>query len=439
LTLTRSHPHETTHAAEPLPANPAAPGGLAAPARLAAPANPARSRLAGPDLLLSLALGAMGFFGASIGVLIVMLSEQFGVRPATLSWMGSAFGVGLLLAAVAGPTLLRRGPRPVLVGAALGYSIGVSLIALAPTLPLVALGVAIQALAGAGVILVIPTLLTGSRAAARITRVNAVASITGILSPMVIGGMIAAGVEGRLALLLSVGVMLLVAVVAARAPEPRPDVRIPSPDAAAAPHPTSRPATPAGAVSTDRADDVVRRPSKATVARRWLAIVLAVAAEFSFAVWAVARLAESGLDTATAATLGAAFPVGMGVGRVVGPWLIARVPAVPSGAAVAALGTLLVVLGASWPMIAVGLVLAGFGLATLYPVTLVRLMTVPGLPPSLGSSLGALASGTAITVAPTVVGVLGDAVDMRLAFLLVLPMLAGVVGLHGREGVGARR
>jgi len=419
LTLTRSHSHETTHAAEPLPA------------------NPARSRLAGPDLLLSLALGAMGFFGASIGVLIVMLSEQFGVRPATLSWMGSAFGVGLLLAAVAGPTLLRRGPRPVLVGAALGYSIGVSLIALAPTLPLVALGVAIQALAGAGVILVIPTLLTGSRAAARITRVNAVASITGILSPMVIGGMIAAGVEGRLALLLSVGVMLLVAVVAARAPEPRPDVRIPSPDAAAAPHPTSRPATPAG--STDRADDVVRRPSKATVARRWLAIVLAVAAEFSFAVWAVARLAESGLDTATAATLGAAFPVGMGVGRVVGPWLIARVPAVPSGAAVAALGTLLVVLGASWPMIAVGLVLAGFGLATLYPVTLVRLMTVPGLPPSLGSSLGALASGTAITVAPTVVGVLGDAADMRLAFLLVLPMLAGVVGLHGREGVGARR
>lgn len=419
MTLTRSHSHETTHAAEPLPA------------------NPARSRLAGPDLLLSLALGAMGFFGASIGVLIVMLSEQFGVRPATLSWMGSAFGVGLLLAAVAGPTLLRRGPRPVLVGAALGYSIGVSLIALAPTLPLVALGVAIQALAGAGVILVIPTLLTGSRAAARITRVNAVASITGILSPMVIGGMIAAGVEGRLALLLSVGVMLLVAVVAARAPEPRPDVRIPSPDAAAAPHPTSRPATPAG--STDRADDVVRRPSKATVARRWLAIVLAVAAEFSFAVWAVARLAESGLDTATAATLGAAFPVGMGVGRVVGPWLIARVPAVPSGAAVAALGTLLVVLGASWPMIAVGLVLAGFGLATLYPVTLVRLMTVPGLPPSLGSSLGALASGTAITVAPTVVGVLGDAVDMRLAFLLVLPMLAGVVGLHGREGVGAGR
>jgi len=419
LTLTRSHSHETTHAAEPLPA------------------NPARSRLAGPDLLLSLALGAMGFFGASIGVLIVMLSEQFGVRPATLSWMGSAFRGGLLLAAVAGPTLLRRGPRPVLVGAALGYSIGVSLIALAPTLPLVALGVAIQALAGAGVILVIPTLLTGSRAAARITRVNAVASITGILSPMVIGGMIAAGVEGRLALLLSVGVMLLVAVVAARAPEPRPDVRIPSPDAAAAPHPTSRPATPAG--STDRADDVVRRPSKATVARRWLAIVLAVAAEFSFAVWAVARLAESGLDTATAATLGAAFPVGMGVGRVVGPWLIARVPAVPSGAAVAALGTLLVVLGASWPMIAVGLVLAGFGLATLYPVTLVRLMTVPGLPPSLGSSLGALASGTAITVAPTVVGVLGDAVDMRLAFLLVLPMLAGVVGLHGREGVGAGR
>ena len=51
---------------------------------------------------------------------------------------------------------------------------------------------------------------------------------------------------------------------------------------------------------------------------------------------------------------------------------------------------------------------------------------------SLATSLGALASGTAITLAPAGLALLGSAVDLRLAYLVVLPLLGALVLLHGR-------
>jgi len=155
-------------------------------------------------------------------------------------------------------------------------------------------------------------------------------------------------------------------------------------------------------------------------------------------IWAVARLVDSGLDAGRAAAVGSAFPIGMAVGRVLGPWVIARVPAVPVGAGLAAAGTVLVVVGNGWPVIAAGLLLAGLGIATLYPVTLVRLMTVPGLRPELASSLGTLAAGTAMTLAPAGLAALGGVVELRFAYLVVLPLLGALVLLHGGRGGGAR-
>jgi len=172
------------------------------------------------------------------------------------------------------------------------------------------------------------------------------------------------------------------------------------------------------------------------VLARWLAVVMSVAAEFSFLVWGVARLVDSGLEAGPAATLGAVFPLGMAVGRIVGPWVLARVPAVPLGAGLAAVGTTAVVVGPAWPVIAFGLLLAGLGIAVLYPVTLARLLSTPRLPQEWGSSLGALASGVAIVLAPAGLALLGDVVELRLAFLVVLPMLAALALLYGRAGSG---
>ena len=61
-----------------------------------------------------------------------------------------------------------------------------------------------------------------------------------------------------------------------------------------------------------------------------------------------------------------------------------------------------------------------------------RLMAVPGLPPSHGASLGALASATAIIVAPAALAALSGSIDLRLAFLVPIPLLLTLVLLHGR-------
>lgn len=385
--------------------------------------------LTSPDVLMALVLGAAGFYLGAMGSVIVLLAEDLGLQPADLGWVGSVFGVALLAVAFLGPALLRIGSQRLLAISTALSAVGFIVLALAKTLPVVALGAGLQAAGGAATILLGPVLLSGPTADVRLTRVNAVSSVVSVVSPLVVGAMIAASLDGRLALLISAVPMAVVAAAATRNSRfPTPPLTIPAapPSAAATGEPTPGEAVRPGG------DDVVGRPPTWLVLRRWLAIVMGVAAEFAFLVWAVARLVEAGLGTGLAATVGASFPIGMAVGRVLGPWVIAHLPAVPVGASVSAVGTVLVVVGPSWPFISAGLILAGLGIATFYPVTLARLMSVPGLRQSLATSLGALASGTAITLAPAGLALLGSAVDLRLAYLVVLPLLGALVLLHGR-------
>lgn len=385
---------------------------------------------------MALVLGAAGFYLGAMGSVIVLLAADLGLQPSDLGWVGSVFGVALLAIAFIGPGLLRIGSQRLLAISTAMSAVGFIVLALAQTLPLVALGAGLQAAGGAATILLGPVLLGGPTADIRLTRVNAVSSVVSVVSPLVVGAMIAASLDGRLALLISAVPMAVVAVAAARNSRiPTPPLAIPAaPPVGRAPEaqPVDGAAATPGKPAGPGGDDVVGRPSPWLVLRRWLAIVMGVAAEFAFLVWAVARLVEAGLGTGLAATVGASFPIGMAVGRVLGPWVIAHLPAVPVGASISAVGTVLVVVGPSWPFISAGLILAGLGIATFYPVTLARLMSVPGLRQSLATSLGALASGTAITLAPAGLALLGSAVDLRLAYLVVLPLLGALVLLHGR-------
>jgi hypothetical protein len=84
--------------------------------------------------------------------------------------------------------------------------------------------------------------------------------------------------------------------------------------------------------------------------------------------------------------------------------------------------------------VVVGLVVAGLGTAAFYPVTLARLVQVPGMSVVRGPAFGALASGTAILVAPVVLAALGAALDLRAAYLLaVLPLAAALATTVRKE------
>jgi len=371
------------------------------------------SRTVGPwwtgvSFRVNLAMANVGFYVASIGVVVVVLAGDLGLPLAQLAWVGSTFGYGLIAMALAGPIVLRLGPNRVLALSAAALGVGSVLLAFSVGAAPAYVGAVMQGLGAAGLVLVSPGLVHGPDAEKRLTQANAAASVAGILAPLLLGLAAVTGLGGRLPLLLMAAAMAVLGMVALLAGrEEQPSVHV-------------------------AAEVAPVQLSRVEAGRRWLALVSAVAVEFCFVVWGVARLTGTGIRAGEAALIATAFPLGMALGRVVGSWLIARLPMVLVGSAVTAAGTLLVVLVDAWPVVGLGQLLAGLGLATLYPILLARLMHTPGLRPEFGASLGALASGTAITVAPAVLALLATVVDLRIAFLLPLPILIGTLLLYGR-------
>ncbi|MFG1628814.1 MFS transporter [Kribbella sp. NPDC049227] len=384
------------------------------------------ARIRRDEVQIGIGLSSMGFVLAGLGACIAILARDLDEPTSRLALLSSGFAIGLLIVALVGPRLLRTWPiTTVLALGSVVCSAGIVLLALAPVYAVAVAGGLCIGLGGALLVLVAPLMLNGPTAAARLSRVNAVASGTGILAPLAIGALDSLGPSGRLAILAAVPPLLLLAVLTWRTASPSPPVR-------ETPVPVlidSAPAVGLGKRWSGRGLKglVPRRLGRAVVlevGRGWLRIVLAVAVEFCFVVWAVARLVSTGLPTATAALLGSAFPIGMAVGRAIGPiqWR-AWSPVVPSGL-LAIAGTLLVSLFDSPAAVALGLGVAGFGIAPLYPVTLAALVATPGLSPARLAAVGALASGIAILIAPALLAVLARVLDLRTAYLVTLPLLA---------------
>jgi hypothetical protein len=321
--------------------------------------------------------------------------------------------------------MLKRWPMPTVLGlGSVVCAVGAVLIAVAPTYVVAVAGGLLVGLGGALLVLVAPLMLNGPTAAARLSRVNAVASGTGILAPLAIGTLDGLGPSGRYAMLAAAPPLLLLAVLTRRA---RPQWE--SKEEAGVPVLIDS----APAVGLGRKWRRVGRRVVMDVGAGWLRVVLAVSVEFCFVVWAVARLVASGLPTAAAALLGSTFPIGMAVGRAIGPiryrgWS----PVFPSGA-LAACGTLLVSLFDAPAAVALGLVVAGLGVAPLYPVTLAALVATPGLSSARLAAVGAMASGTAILVAPALLAVLARVVDLRTAYLVTLPLIVVLFLLSRRS------
>jgi hypothetical protein len=349
---------------------------------------------------------AVGFTINSLGACLVLLARDLDRPPEELVWLSSSFGVGLLLVGAVGPVILRRGPRPVLQAAAFIAAAGAALLATGPTAVLAATGALLLGTGAAGLVMVTPALLRGPAVGERLSKVNAVSSVCGVLGPLSVGVLDSHLGTGRLALLLAVPPLLVLGALAARAAGPQ----------AAPDPPTVRPAGP-------------------RIAAAWIAVVLGVAIEFCFTIWAAARLQDAGLDAGPAAAAAVAFLLGMAAGRYGAPWLITRgVPVVPIGCAVVVAGTLAVAVPDAPVPVVAGLAVAGLGAAAFYPVTLARLVQVPGMSVARGPAFGALASGTAVLVAPVVLAAVGTALDLRAAYLIaVLPLAAALATTAWKE------
>jgi fucose permease len=154
--------------------------------------------------------------------------------------------------------------------------------------------------------------------------------------------------------------------------------------------------------------------------------VLAVGVEFCMVFWAADFLGDvKGLGSGAAATLSAAFVLGMAVGRAASAPVVrimGRPDRLLAVAAAVGIAGFAVLWTSPAPVAVAGLLVAGLGVALLYPVILGQALAAWPAQPVRAAARCALASGVAIGVAPLALGTLADLTTLRAA-VFVAPAL----------------
>lgn len=372
-------------------------------------------------VLLYLMLGVVGFLLNGFGSILGPLQRQLGVSRAEVAFYPSLYALALVVVGLVGGRIVERtGHRVALVGSLVVMAAGTGLLA-SPVRTLTLVGAVLLGIGAATTIQVVPAALSRRHpagATASISEANAVSSVASLVGPGAVAlalGIGAGWQAGYVLPVLPVVVVLLVLLL--------------------------RVAVPAGSPATAIASAPASGLEPGRLLPRWIAVVLAVSVEFCLVFWAADAMAEwHGAGASTAPALAALFLVGMALTRAVAGRLTrGRHPllVVPVACAVAVAG-FAVFWAAPWlPVAAAGLLVAGLGVALLYPVTVARLVAAWPDRHDRAASRGALASGLAIGGAPLVLAALADAVGLRTAYLLVPCLLvalavAAVVSLSRR-------
>lgn len=344
--------------------------------------------------------------GLSVGIVLGELRDELAISGVIAAAHGSAFGVGMLVLGAFGSGFVARIGRPLAFwGACATITMGLMLLCTAHAWPLTLLGSSLAGVACSMLVLLMPGIIAdhhGDRRGTAFAAVNGVPGLAGIAFSLIVGAVISAGGSWRWPYALITLAFASGVVVAARG------VDIPA-----------AVAEPVRVLPLFR-DRHVWVP--------WAHIVHAVLVEFPVGIWAVAYLKEvGGASSGAAAALGAIWGMFMFVGRMTLPALVARFGGWTRSICFgfATIGTLLMWTGPGlWARVA-GLTIVAIGAGPLYPLAVEQLYEREGADTVSLGFVTALASGTAVTIGPLLLGVLADAVSLRHALLFV-PVLAAI-------------
>ncbi len=161
------------------------------------------------------------------------------------------------------------------------------------------------------------------------------------------------------------------------------------------------------------------------------AVTCFIGAEFCLTFWGADLLRERcDFGPAAAAASLASVTGGMLIGRLYGSRLAQYVPTelLLRGSILFALASFVLAWAFTlWPVVLLGLLLTGIGIAVHWPLGVARAVRASGGMTDRASAASSIAASLAIGVAPFALGVLSDTVGFHLAFLLVPALL--IVGL----------
>jgi MFS family permease len=355
-------------------------------------------------------LACLGFMLNGLGAVLAPLQADLQVSRAQVAFYPSLFAAGLLAVGALGGPLVARAGRPLALQAALAaLMLGGSLLAV-PARAITLVGAVLLGAGGALLVQLVPALLAGLHpraVTAAVGEANAVASTASVLAPLAVAAALAGGLGWRLGYLGFPLVALAVLLLLARR------TVLPAP-------PDPRPRSPAG--------DGVAAP----MLGHWTDVLLAVSAEFCMVFWAPSALADwHGATADQAPAVAALFLVGMAGGRALAApvthWLPTARAVLLTGSGLATVGFAVFWAGPTLALAGAGLLVAGLGVALLYPATVSRAVAAWPHAPDRAAARAALASGLAIGGAPYLLARLADAAGLRPAYLLVPALLLGLV------------
>lgn len=343
-----------------------------------------------------------------LGPITPFLRDEFHLSYTVSGLHLSAFAVGILVIGLAGHWVIARsGRQRALAIGALGLGVGGLLLVLGRT-PVVTIGASfLMGCVGSLILAVVPPTLSeehGEMRGIALSEANFLASLIAAAAPLLVGWLAHLVVGWRPALILAalsalVGGGLLF----------RPK---------GAQRPGSASAQPAGQLPL-------------LFWFYWVGIVLAVSVEFCMLNWVASYMqGVLGLPLANAAQCVSLFLGGMIIGRLLASWLLRYFSArrvVIASILLGMLGFMLFWSTASVPVAMAGLVLAGLGVASLYPVILsLAIGTAPAYEGQAGAR-ATLASGVAILALPLLLGRLADLAGLKAAYSVVAVLLVVVL------------
>jgi MFS family permease len=357
-----------------------------------------------------------GFLFYAVGYLTPYVETELGAPTWASALPNTTMAVGLLVAAVLVPRVVRiLGDWGAVRLWAVLLAATAVVIGLGASLPSLLGGAFVVGLAGAGALTHAVTSFAGRRNGVLLMRATLASVIGGVIGPLVLSAA-ARGGAWSLGILVPVPLAL---VLAALAP-----VEV-------------RRRAAAGTVAA------VRDREPPLTGAYWLAwgfLVLCIGAESSFVAWgAQVAVEQAGIALADATALGSLFVLGLVLGRVAlgaRPIRIGARRLLALMVASGVVGGLLVWAGQVVLLAGAGLLLGGLGLAGVWATAAgLAVANAPRSPVLAGARLN-LASGVAVLVAPLVLGVVASLAGVLAAWGVVVGLLVAALAVLRLVPVG---
>jgi len=355
-------------------------------------------------------VGYFAYLETVLGPLMPFLRAEHGFSYTVASMHFSAFALGAVPVGLFGDRVAEHwGRRASLWGGGTGMAAGALLLAASPVTAGTVLGALCMGTFGGLLLITTQAVLAdkyGEWSAVAITESNVAASACAILASLAVGAFAALGLGWRVALILPVAALVLLAACFRTEP-----------------------------LGQARTHESASDNSSSTLPMRfWVyfgVLFLGVSVEWCVAYWGTDFLENGvGLARPAAATALSVFFVAMLAGRILGSRLAHRL----SGATlllvtlcVALAGFPLFWLSAMPALSLLGLFVVGLGVGSVYPLAIsVGVAATPGQTDTATARLG-LAGGGAILTAPFVLGAFADRVGIETAYAIVVPLLLAAV------------